>query len=212
MDIRARVSGDVEKLFLDEIDAIKQRVTRITAESAFDLREDMREAIRAAGLGDLGQALGYDYQPRRAITLHPAAEVFVRGKAASTNRWKGVLEAYLTGTTIRGRNGWLAIPTKAVPRRGRRTMTPDEAAEEFGPLTSVAKGQVVLLFADLVAGRSGGVRRATAGRMAQGREANRTLLYVLVRQVRISKRLDFDGIVQRWQRRFPRLIEAAVRG
>lgn len=208
------ITGNLIGDFEEFTEQTARRVTDATEHAASTMREDMRAAIQAAGLGKLGRALGYSAYPGNArSSLHPAAEVFVRGKAMSAARWDSILSAFAEGATIRGRRGWLAIPTKECPKGARgRYLSPEEVAERFGPLQSVAKGRVIFLYADLVAGKSGGWRRATAGRAAQGRAGKPTLMFVLVRQATIRRLLDLDAIAKRWEERFPQLIADAVRG
>ena len=213
MRTNVTITGSLEKVFDDWSDQAARRLTDITEHAASTMREEMRSAMSGAGLGNLGRALGYAAYPGGGTySFHPAAEVFVRGKAPSARRWEGIIDAFNEGATIRSKRGWLAIPTKNCPKGSRgRYLSPDEVAERFGPLSSVAKGRVVLLFADVIAGKSGGARRATAGRRAQGREAKLVLMFVLVRETTIRKRLDLDTVVNRWQTRFPAMIAEAVR-
>lgn len=214
MRLEVTIRGSLTGLLDEFTERTARRVTDATESAAETMREEMRGAMRSAGLGNLGRALGHAGYPGNArFSLHPAAEVFVRGKAPSAAKWDGIIDAFAEGATIRSKRGWLAIPTKNCPlgRRGRR-LSPDEVAERFGPLQSVAKGKVVLLFVDVVAGKSGGVRKATAGRAAQGRTGKLVLMFVLVRDASIRKRFDLDAIAQRWQARFPALIAGTVAG
>jgi len=194
---------------------VAQRVTKTTADAARLLKEDVRFAIRGAGLGKLGNAFGHNAYPSpgRPPSLHPASEVFVRGKAASARRWSGIVDAFAQGATIRSRGQqWLAIPTKECPRAARgRPMTPEQVAQRFGPLRSVAAGRVVLLIANLVSGKSRGVRPATPGRAAQGRHGEDKVMFVLVKQASIRRRFDMAALLTKWQSRYPTLIAEAVR-
>lgn len=208
------ITGSLEDAFNEWTETTARRLTDTTEHAASTMRDEMRAAMANAGLGKLGRALGYAAYPGGGTySFHPAAEVFVRGKAASAAKWEGVIDAFAQGATIRSKRGWLAIPTKNCPKGNRgRYLTPDQVAERFGPLRSIAAGKSVLLFADVVAGKSGGVRKATAGRRAQGREAKLVLMFVLVRETSIRKRLDLNAIVARWQTRYPAMIADALQG
>ncbi|KAA0572224.1 hypothetical protein FZ983_32150 [Azospirillum sp. B21] len=208
------ITGSFKGLLDEFTEDAARRLTDVTEHAAETMREEMRGAMRSAGLGNLGRALGYSAYPGgNRASLHPAAEVYVRGRAPSAAKWEGIIDAFNEGATIRSKRGWLAIPTKNCPKGSRgRFLTPDEVAERFGPLRSIAAGKSVLLFADVVSGKSGGVRRATSGRTSQGREAKLVLMFVLVREATIRKRLDLDAVVREWQARFPAMIADAVKG
>jgi len=202
------ITGRLEDAFNEWTEGTARLLTDATEHAASTMRDEMRTAMANAGLGKLGRALGYAAYPGGGTySFHPAAEVFVRGKAASAAKWEGVIDAFAQGATIRSKRGWLAIPTKNCPKGSRgRYLTPDQVAERFGPLRSIAAGKSVLLFADVIAGKSGGVRKATAGRLAQGREAKLTLMFVLVKEATICKRLDLDAVIRQWETRFPAMI------
>ena len=69
-----------------------------------------------------------------------------------------------------------------------------------------------LIMDQLVAARSGrGFRQATSRRLAQGRSAQPVLMFVLVPQVTLAKRLDIVGAVAAVEADFPALIEAHYR-
>jgi hypothetical protein len=98
------------------------------------------------------------------------------------NRAGEILEAHAQGAVINAQTGrWLAIPTKAAPRTGRgRRLSPREA-EEAG---------IRLRFRPVQGGKAGGLLIAVNRRPP-------VVLYVLVRQVTLRKRLDIDGVINR---------------
>ncbi|MEI8397372.1 MAG: DUF6441 family protein, partial [Rhodospirillaceae bacterium] len=70
-----------------------------------------------------------------------------------------------------------------------------------------------LVMDQLVAARSGrGFRQATGRRLAQGRNAQPVLMFVLVPQVCLSKRLDIAGAVAAIEAEFPGMIERQFEG
>jgi hypothetical protein len=73
--------------------------------------------------------------------------------------------------------------------------------------------QVVYLIMDqLVVARSGrGFRQATSRRLAQGRSAASVLMFVLVPQVTLAKRLDIAGAVAAVEAEFSGMIESHYR-
>jgi hypothetical protein len=205
------ITGSLDGLLEDWTEQTARLVTDVTEHAASTMRDELRSAMSNAGLSKLGRALGYSAYPGGSrASLHPAAEVFVRGKAAA--KWEGIIDAFNDGATIRSKRGWLAIPTKNCPKGARgRYLTPEQVAERFGPLRSIAAGKSVLLFADVISGKSGGSRKATAGRLAQGREAKLTLMFVLVKEATIRKRLDLDAVIRQWGTRFPAMIADALK-
>ena len=209
------ITGSLEKVFDDWSEQNARRLTDVTEHAASTMRDEMRSAMSGAGLGNLGRALGYAAYPGGGTySFHPAAEVFVRGRAPSAAKWEGIIDAFNEGATIRSKRGWLAIPTKNCPKGSRgRYLSPDEVAKRFGPPRSQHSrdGRSLLLFFNVVAGRSGGYRRDTTRRRAQGRDPAEVLMFVLIRDATIRKRLDLDAIVTRWQTRYPAMIADAVR-
>lgn len=214
MRTQVTITGSFTKALDEVTDETAKALTRATERTARQIRDDLRGAIQAAGLGNLGRALDYaGYPGNQRFSLRPAADVFVRGKEPSAKKWDGIIHAFANGATIKSRNGWLAIPTKNCPkgRRGRY-LSPNEVAERFGPLQTVAKGKSILLFADVVAGKSSGYRRNTSIRASQGRIGKLVLMFVLVKDATVTKRLDIDSVVRRWETRFQGVIENAVKG
>ncbi|MCG5243974.1 DUF6441 family protein [Azospirillum doebereinerae] len=134
--------------------------------------------------------------PQRSVSLGAVLALEARGPKAGV-----ILEAWSSTTTIRGQGGqWLAIPAPACPRKANGTrMTPVEveafynAELQFVPKRGTRTGVLVL---DLVAARSGrGHRAATARRLAAGRQALPTILFVVTPQATLHRRLDPDAAV-----------------
>lgn len=106
--------------------------------------------------------------------------------------------------------GAFAIPVNPVVKRGGRPMTPVEVEARFNqeliakPLPSGNLG----LFLRLISGRSGrGFRAASRGRLAQGRKAVLTLMFVLIRTLRGHKLIDLEALGQRRAERVAANIE-----
>lgn len=170
-----------------------------TAESAFaaaaeDLRSRLAAQTEGAGLGH-GLARSWKKKLTQSNS-HTSATVFTTSSK--------IISAYAYGTTIRGRNGnWLAIPVEgAVPLRdgfGRVPMSPVEVEARFNQDLQFVRfpgGRTAGLVMSLVRAQSGrGWRAATPGRAAQGRKAERVLMFVLVHQVQIAKRLDIPRAI-----------------
>ncbi len=179
------------------------------------LEQSLRQQVTAAGLGS---RLAGTWRSR----VYPPTDTGAAGEVWTVAPL--IIQGFDEGATIIARNGsrWLAIPTANVPPRSwgskapgghpRRLMTPVEVEAAFNrDLRTVQPPgrQVAYLIMDqLVAARSGhGFRQATPRRLAQGRSAAPVLMFVLVPQVTLAKRLDLAGAIAAIEAEFPGLIE-----
>jgi len=124
---------------------------------------------------------------------------------------------------IRARRGrFLAIPTENAPRRGvgGRRISPSTFPEHrFGPLRFVprASGPSLLVVDGLRAsfsrktGELRGFRRASDRARRTGAGLTTVVMFVLVPQVKLSKRLNVTRAAQRWSGRLPALVERSLR-
>jgi hypothetical protein len=195
----------------------------------------LRQDVRAAGLGDrLGNTWRAEIYPRSAAQrTHSPAVVFRVNDRSKTTRTDSfgteskiasaaeIIQAHTTGPTITSRNGlWMAIPTKNTPRTGRggrRFATPGEVETMFNQDLTIIKGrgQQMLAFVDAVRAKNGrGFRRATSRRSKAGRQSEMILMFVLVRQVTLRKKLNYPRIFAElradWEKLFPAEIEAEL--
>ena len=133
-----------------------------------------------------------------------------------------IIRTFDEGAVIKSKSGfWLAIPTKQAPKRGvgGKRINPSNFPEHrFGPLRFVyRRGRPSLLVVDGVrinkSGRVG--RRAKGGAFTKtGRmKAGMTtvVMFIMVPQARIRKRLDVKREAKRWEGRLPGLIGRHVR-
>lgn len=193
----------------DQAIAVQSAVTA----AAEGLKNELRDAVSAAGLGDrLGNAIGANVYPRGKYSLNAAGYVFPRGKKAAA-----IFDSFNAGSVITAHKGrYLAIPTKDAGR-GYHFMkaTPQEFQDRTGirlRLVRFKKGTLALV-GDAIAGRNGrGFRRASAGRLAQGRRAAPIVFFILVPVARMPHRLNFEAIAASWSDRIPDLIAAANQG
>ena len=148
-----------------------------------------------------------------AVSINAAGSVVGRG--GKNSPWPLPLKAFNQGAVIRGgaQGASLAIPTARVPMNGRRRMTPHEVEQRFGeklkfvPARNGERGAGMLVLEQQVLGRSGRVRRATAGRARLGRRAEPLVMFILVPQVRVPKKLNFEAIHQRWASAMPSILD-----
>lgn len=200
-DLAERLSGT-------EADTARS-VTSAMHEVTDGLKNDLRADVVDAGLD---QRLANTWRgktfPEGGVSLDAAA--FVWSKAPK------IVDAFDRGVTIRSKNGfWLAIPTPAAGATGlaatgaRARITPGGFERRTGMRLRFVyrRGQPSLLVADNARLSKKGLARPNVGRTRGGepftRLAGRTtiVVFILVPQVTLRKRLDVEPIAQRWANR-----------
>ncbi len=219
MHISVTLGGNAAADLHQEAESLIAAVAGGVADATAALEQSLRRQVVGAGLG---QRLAGTWRSQ----LFPPTTTKASGEVWTVAPL--IIQGFDEGPTIIARNGsrWLAIPTTNVPPRSwgskapgghpRRLMTPVEVEAQFNrdlrmvqpPGRSVA----YLIMDQLVAARLGrGFRQATPRRLAQGRSAQPVLMFVLVPQVTLAKRLDIAGAVAAVEADFPALIEAHYR-
>lgn len=191
---------------------IEAVVTAATRDGTEALKEDWRDQIRRAGLGS-----------RLALTVRGAT--YPQGTAsldAVTWVWTKaprLIDAYDRGPTIRPTDGryYMAIPTKNVPRKGRgRRMTPLDVEVAFNQDLIVRPGRHgnLLAFVDTAFARYSRSQGRAYPRRKQIRpgKPKLVLMFTLVRQVRVRKRLDVQLLANRAADRWPGLLARRWQG
>jgi len=197
---------------------VARSVTTGMREVTTGLKLDLREDVREAGLGPrLANTWRGDTYPKTGASIEAAAYVY-------SNAPK-LIDAFDRGVTIRAKGGkYLAIPT---PDAGVRQVSKRRAKGSTDNTLSPASWEretgAKLRF---VPTKTGGVLVADAfyRRQAarfQGRKSFRPIresgpdrgrsfvvIFVLVRQAKLRKRLDIDTTAKRWADRVPSAIAA----
>jgi len=221
-------AGALAKAMAESKSAAAKRVTAATRRSAEDLQRALRDQVRVAGLGQgLEKAWRVEHWPKgEKASLHPASLVY--SKATALHR------AFGQGATITARGGpWLVIPLPeaiargwdralvdrkggaltgaAVPRRFAQTQL---AARALGQLrfVEINSGKALLVADPPKAGRGRAQHAKGTGRkdIAVPAGEKGVPLFVLVRQTRLTKRLDFDSAAKAAGSQFNALLRAAV--
>ena len=215
MRLTLSLGGNAAASLRQEGEALIAAAAEGVADATASLEQTLRRQVVGAGLGQrlAGTWRSQIFPP---TATKAAGEVWTMAPL--------IIQGFDEGPTIVARNGsrWLAIPTANVPPRSwgskapgghpRRLMTPVEVEAAFNrdlrmiqpPGSPVA----YLIMDQLVTARSGrGFRQATSRRLAQGRSAGAVLMFVLVPQVTLSKRLDIAGAVAAAEAEFVGLIE-----
>jgi hypothetical protein len=216
--LEAKIAGDLNAIMAAEIKASEAAVTAAVGEAGLGLQRELRAQIAGAGLGRrLANAVRFNLYPDKGTSLSAAAFVYARPGKGGRGGAADIVAAFEEGVLIRRNGGhWLAIPTANVPRRarGRRATPADlESAPRFGglgqdlELVPTNRPGVMLLVQPVVRAKNGrGFRPATPRRLQAGREREFVVMFILVRQVRLGKRLDWKAPTDAWAAKLPDLV------
>lgn len=211
MRLDVGVDGAIEELVASETAAGERAVTRAMQQAGGSLKQDWRREITGAGLGErLARTIRNQTYPEREASLEAAALVWSKAPE--------IVGAHARGALIRSKAGfWLAIPTPAADAalRGRK-VTPGDWERRTGMRLRFVyrRNGPSLLVADNVRFTPLGRVRENVTRRRDGsvhsRLAGRTtaVIFLLVPQVRLRKRLDLDRSARAAEARLPVLIVA----
>lgn len=203
--IKSRVVGDLS-MTAGQKD-LAHAVTSAVREAGTSLKNAWRAQIVGAGLSTrLGNTVQATNYPKFEESM--TAAVVVSAKGRTPNFILSELDSGAVINTARGR--FLAIPTQNVPMgpRGMR-LRPGalEALNGFKLRFAQNRHGTKMLVADAVTAMSGrGIRPPTRGRLRQGRKVSTIVMYILVPQVTIKKRLDLMGEADRVQNELGALL------
>jgi Family of unknown function (DUF6441) len=189
-------------------------VTTGTRDAGRGLKTELRRQVGSAGLG---QRLANSWRDKHYPNQKLDAASLVYTKAPQ------IIRAFDEGAVIRSRRGrFLAIPTENAPRKGTdgKRISPRTFPEHrFGPLRFVPRssGPSLLVVDGLRAsfgrksGELRGFRRATDRARARGDGLTTVVMFLLVPQVKLGKRLDVARAAERWSAQLPALIGQQLR-
>jgi len=197
-----------------ELRDLERAVAAGTKSAGQSLKAELRRQVASAGLGQrLANSWRDQHYPNRK--LDAASLVYTKAPQ--------IIRAFDAGAVIRSRRGgFLAIPTENAPRKGTdgKRISPSIFPEHrFGPLRFVPRqsGPSLLVVDGLRASfsrKSGalrGFRRATDRARQSGHGLTTVVMFLLVPQVKLSKRLDVARAAERWSAQLPALIEQQLR-
>jgi hypothetical protein len=183
---------------------------RIAAEKhAARAKLALRQDVRRAGLGDrLANTWRVEIYPKSASAHTHAPTVYVRSKAPL------LVQAH-EGMVIRAKNAtWLAIPTDNVPRKGgRKRLTPVEVEARFDQdlILIHGLGRRMLAFIDkTLRGRLKRWRKRGTGDAPVARHDRLVLMFVMMPQVHLPRRLDWRRIFAELEAEWPSLFATEV--
>ena len=215
MRLSATIAGSIMADMESEARTISKAVTAGIKEAGRGLKGDLRKQVVAAGLGPrLARTWREKTYPRNKSSMRAATLVWSKAPQ--------IIRTFDEGAVIRSKSGlWLAIPTPLAPKRGvggKRIKPSNFPEHRFGPLRFVYRrnGPSLLVVDSVRINKSGRVgRRAKGGaftktgRMKQGMAT--VVMFIMVPQVRLKKRLDVKREIKRWERRLPGLINKHMR-
>jgi hypothetical protein len=202
MHLRLNIDPDIVALMREEIDAGERAVSMAIREAGTRLKSAWRGQITGAGLGiSLARSIRSAQYPKGKPSLNAAALVWSKAPV--------ILGAHNTGPLIRSKSGlWLAIPTAAAGKstRGGR-ISPGEWERRTGlRLRFIYRRQGPSLL--VAEGRLNTKGRAVASRSKTGWGLLTAPIFLLVPQVKLSKRLDLARAAETAVGRIPGSIVA----
>jgi len=203
MKLDLSVTGDIVTAMPAEILAGEKAVTVAMRAAGSGLKSDWRTQITRARLG---QRLANTIRSK----TYPAAGESLEAAALVWSNAPQIIGAHDTGPLIRSKDGfWLAIPTPAAGKGSRgKALTPGEwerrrglrlrfIYRRNGPSLLVAEGRL----------NSRGL--GVASRSKTGRGKSTVPIFLLVPQVKLTKRLDLARDAMRAQAAIPGMIVAS---
>lgn len=211
--MRQRVAmTDMAELMAGTEEDIGRALTGAMRENTEALKADWRDQVVGAGLGvRLGRTVRGRTYPAAGSSLDPAGWVWTKAPT--------LMDAYDRGVTLHPTDGrfYMAVPTLNVPRRGRHILSPVEVEARFDQDLIIRPGRRgnLLAFIDVQAarwvagqGKAYGARGARAGYGPRPtRRPLLKLMFTLVKQVKVRKRLDLDQVADRATARFPGFLD-----
>lgn len=209
------LQGDLRKVMAADRKFLERGVTNGVRLGTNALKETLRDQVRRAGFG-------------RRLSLTWRAKTFPKGKpslgAAGLVFSKAtvIIRAFSEGATIRARKGrFLAVPTPAAPKKGKdgKRLRPSNFPEErLGRLRFVPRrGGLALLVVDNVrasfsrqTGALRGFRKASARSLRTGAGLTTAVMFVLVPQIKLPKRLNPLRAAKKARDRLPARILAQL--
>ena len=206
MSFAAKLGGDLRSILADELAQAEAAITSGVGDAAEGLKAELRQQISAAGLGTrLANSWRSQVYPKGATSLRAAGVVYSNAP--------DVVGAFDEGAVIRSANGfWLAIPTPTAGTgaRGKR-MNPALWEQMHGvPLRFVfRRAGPSLLVADNMRerqGKRGGFAKGSAAAQRTGHGMASVVIFLLVPQVSLKKRLDIAAAAEKWADAVPELV------
>lgn len=206
-----RYRGSVSNTFADAMDGVVGSMTKtamsVATEVSAGMKADLRLQVTQAGMGArlANTWRSKVYPDGGQVSLNPAAYVYSKAP--------DIVDAFSRGAVIVPVNGskYLAIPTRNVPYKGRgKRMAPLDVETAFNQDLKFGHSASGKLFAFIEAVRSKNQstwRRATKGRLKQGRQVKIVVMFILTPVARMPKIFDLDAVAEDWGSRAQSMIQ-----
>jgi len=213
MKLAATITRSIQADMQAELRDLEREAATGTRDAGCGLKTKLRRQVTGAGLG---QRLARTWRDRHYDNRGLDAASLVYTKAPQ------IIRAFDEGAVVRAKRGrFLAIPTENAPRRGvgGRRISPSTFPEHrFGPLRFVPRpsGPSLLVVDGVRAsfsrktGELRGFRRASDRARRTGAGLTTVVMFVLVPQVKLPKRLNVARAAERWSGRLPGLVERSL--
>jgi hypothetical protein len=210
MKLTGSITRSLQADMQAELRDLERAVATGTRDAGRGLGTELRRQVGSAGLG---QRLANSWRDKHYPNQKLDAASLVYTKAPQ------IIRAFDEGAVIRSRRGqFLAIPTESAPRKGTdgKRISPSTFPEHrFGPLRLVPRpsGPSLLVVDGLRAsysrktGQLRGFRRATDRARRSGQGLTTVVMFLLVPQVKLRKRLDVARAAEHWSAQLPALID-----
>lgn len=201
MDLLVAVRGDLRALMAQRRRLAERAVTNGVRSTTFGLQRELRRQVKRAfrnapaslSGGVIEKTVGARTRPARGASLDAEGLVYSRALYRRASGQVDLLEVFERGAHIKAAGGrWLAIPTAHAPLRsgrgGQRRAWPRESGLKlaFAPTRDPRVARLVL--------------------RERGRDPAK-VVYWLVREVRLAKRLDIAAAGRKWRARLGPQIE-----
>jgi hypothetical protein len=214
MKLAATVARSLQVDIQAELRDLERAIATDTRDAGRGLKTELLRQVASAGLG---QRLANSWRDKHYPNQKLDAASLVYTKAPQ------IVRAFDEGAVIQSRRRrFLTIPTENAPRRGTdgRRISPSTFPENrFGPLRFVPRpsGPSLLVADGLRAsfsrhtGELRGFRRAADRARRSGQGLSMVVMFLLVPQVKLGKRLDVARAAEPWSTQLPALIEQQLR-
>jgi hypothetical protein len=214
MKLAATIVRSLQAGMQAQLRDLERAVARGTRDAGRGLKTELRRQVGSAGLG---QRLANSWRDKHYPNQKLDAASLVYTKVPQ------IMRAFDEGAVVRSKRGrFLAIPTENAPRKGTdgKRIRPSTFPEHrFGPLRFVPRpsGPSLLVVDGLRAsfsrktGQLRGFRRATEQARQRGQGMATVVMFLLVPEVKLRKRLDVARAAERWSAELPALIEQQLR-
>jgi hypothetical protein len=214
MKFAATITRSLQAGMQAQLRDLERAVARGTRDAGRGLKTELRRQVGSAGLG---QRLANSWRDKHYPNQKLDAASLVYTKVPQ------IMRAFDEGAVVRSKRGrFLAIPTENAPRKGTdgKRINPSTFPEHrFGPLRLVPRpsGPSLLVADGLRAsfgrksGELRGFRRATGRAQRSGQGLTTVVMFLLVPQVKLRKRLDVARAAERWSAQLPAQIQHQLR-